>query len=138
MAFGSGSSGGNTAAMGDINVTPLVDVMLVLLIIFMVTTPLLSHAIPIDLPQRTLVEIERIDPPDPIRLRIDAEGGLTWNNAPLSHAAMVASLQVEASRDPQPALELETSGDADYAVLAGVLAAAKRNGMQRVGFVDVR
>ena len=71
-------------------------------------------------------------------MRINAEGGLTWNNAPLSRAAMVASLQVEASRDPQPALELETSGDADYAVLAGVLAAAKRNGMQRVGFVDVR
>ncbi|MBB5207681.1 ExbD/TolR family protein [Chiayiivirga flava] len=133
MAFATASNG-NTA-MSDINVTPLVDVMLVLLIIFMLTTPLLSQRIGLDLPQ---VPDAAPPPPqvDPIRLRIDAGGALTWNDTPLSERALMPSLQVEATREPQPVLEVETSPDASYGRLTEVLAVAKNAGMVRIGFVD--
>ena len=137
MAFSSGSGGGASAPMGDINVTPLVDVMLVLLIIFMVTAPMLSYEIPIDLPQPTKNPIDPPpDPPTPIRLRIDDVGQLFWDNSPLPKSALKPSLLVEATRDPQPTLELETSPEARYEVLAEVLATAKNAGMIKIGFVE--
>jgi len=81
MAFSSNSAAG--APMADINVTPLVDVMLVLLIIFMVTAPILSYPIDIDLPQRVLnPPPETKVPPEPIRLRIDQAGQVFWNDSP--------------------------------------------------------
>jgi len=136
MAFSSGK-GGNSAPMGDINVTPLVDVMLVLLIIFMVTAPMLSYEIAIDLPQPTKNPIDPPpDPPTPIRLRIDDVGQLFWDNSPLPKSALRPSLLVEATRDPQPTLELETSPEARYEVLAEVLATAKNAGMIKIGFVE--
>lgn len=134
MAFSSNSSGG---AMADINVTPLVDVMLVLLIIFMVTAPMLSYEIQIDLPQPSPPPDEPPpDPPTPIRLRIDASGSLFWDNAPLPNAALTPSLMVEASRDPQPMLEIEASQDVQYQVVANVLAQAKNAQMKKIGFVE--
>lgn len=134
MAFSSNSSGG---AMADINVTPLVDVMLVLLIIFMVTAPMLSYEIQIDLPQPSPPPDEPPpDPPTPIRLRIDASGSLFWDNAPLPNAALTPSLMVEASRDPQPLLEIEASQDVQYQVVANVLAQAKNAQMKKIGFVE--
>lgn len=134
MAFSSNSSGG---AMADINVTPLVDVMLVLLIIFMVTAPMMSYQIQIDLPQpsRNLDQPPK-DPPKPIRLRIDSSGQLFWDGSPLPMAALSPQLQVESGRDPQPTLELETSPEAQYQVLAEVLATAKNAGMEKIGFVE--
>ena len=137
MAFSSNSGGGNNAPMGDINVTPLVDVMLVLLIIFMVTAPMLSYEIQIDLPQASnRVPDEPVDPPKPIRLRIDDQGQLYWDNSPLPKAALEPSLKVEATRDPQPTLEVETSPEAQYETLAEVLATAKNAGMIKIGFVE--
>ena len=135
MAFSSGSSGGG-APLADINVTPLVDVMLVLLIIFMVTAPLLSHQIQIDLPQASRNVEQPKDPPKPIRLRIDQGGQLFWDNAPIPRSALEPSLLVEASRDPQPMLELEAAQEAEYQVLADVLATAKNAGMEKIGFVE--
>ncbi|OPZ13346.1 MAG: Biopolymer transport protein ExbD [Alphaproteobacteria bacterium ADurb.BinA280] len=134
MAFSSNSTGG---AMADINVTPLVDVMLVLLIIFMVTAPMLSYEIQIDLPQPTNKQEENpVEPPAPIRLRIDASGSLFWDNAPLPSAALMPSLMVESSRDPQPLLEIEASQDVQYQVVADVLAKAKNAQMKKIGFVE--
>ena len=78
MAFSSNSARG---PMADINVTPLVDVMLVLLIIFMVTAPILSYPIDIDLPQRRTSRRRDTTPPEPIKLRIDASGQVFWNEA---------------------------------------------------------
>jgi biopolymer transport protein ExbD len=116
MAFASNSGGG---PMADINVTPLVDVMLVLLIIFMVTAPTLSYPIDID-------------------LRIDAAGQVYWNEAAQPISALQGLMEVEVNRDPanQPALEIDTSPDADYGVLAKVLASAKNAGMIKIGFVQ--
>jgi len=134
MAF---TTGGGGSAMSDINVTPLVDVMLVLLIIFMVTAPVASKQIQIDLPQPTRnPPPQPVDPPEPIRLRIDAGGALYWNNSPLPRSALEPSLRVESIRDPQPMLEIETNGDAQYQTLADVLATAKNTGMKKIGFVD--
>jgi biopolymer transport protein ExbD len=134
MAFTSNSGGG---PMADINVTPLVDVMLVLLIIFMVTAPALSYQIQVDLPQRTTnPPPQPKDPPEPIRLRIDAGGTVTWNNSPIPLSVLQSSLEVEAERSIQPTLEIETDVDAQYEVLAKVLSRAKNSGMEKIAFVE--
>ena len=134
MAF---STGGGGNAMADINVTPLVDVMLVLLIIFMVTAPMMSYEIPIDLPQPSRDQKPPDDiPPTPIRLRIDESGQLFWDNSQLPKSALLPSLMVESSRDPQPTLEIETSPEVRYEVLAEVLATAKNANMIKIGFVE--
>ena len=136
MAF---SSGGGSGPMADINVTPLVDVMLVLLIIFMVTAPTLSYPIDIDLPQKSLNPPPQTkEPPPPIALRIDASGQVYWNEAAQPVSALENLMEVEVQRDPtnQPQLEIDTSPDADYGVLAKVLASAKNAGMIKIGFVQ--
>ena len=136
MAF---SSGGGSGPMADINVTPLVDVMLVLLIIFMVTAPTLSYPIDIDLPQKSLNPPPQVkEPPPPIALRIDANGQVYWNEAAQPISALQNLMEVEVNRDPQnqPQLEIDTDPNADYGVLAKVLAAAKNANMIKIGFVQ--
>ncbi len=135
MAFSSNSATG--MPMADINVTPLVDVMLVLLIIFMVTAPILSYPIDIDLPQRVLNPPPDTTPPEPIKLRIVASGQVFWNESPTPISALRNMMQSEVERDPnnQPTLEIDTNDDADYGVLAKVLATARNANMQKIGFV---
>ncbi len=136
MAFS--SSGGAGAPMADINVTPLVDVMLVLLIIFMVTAPIVSYPIDIDLPQRSLNPPQNpLDPPEPIRLRIDSSGQIYWNDSPTPLSALRNMMQAEVERDPnnQPTLEIDMADDAEYGILAKVLASARNAQMQKIGFV---
>ncbi len=135
MAFSSNSAAG--APMADINVTPLVDVMLVLLIIFMVTAPILSYPIDIDLPQQTTTPPPDTHPPDPIKLRIDASGQVFWNNSPTPVSALRNLMESEVERDPnnQPTLEIDTNDEADYGILAKVLATARNANMQKIGFV---
>ena len=126
-------------AISAINTTPLVDVMLVLLIIFMVTMPIQSVPVDVDLPQKTLnPPPQPKDPPDPISLRIDAAGQVFWNNTPTPVNALQTMMKTEVERDPtnQPTLEIETSDDADYGVLAKVLASAKNAQMVKIGFVQ--
>ena len=135
MAFSSNSAAG--APMADINVTPLVDVMLVLLIIFMVTAPILSYPIDIDLPQQTTTPPPDTHPPDPIKLRIDASGQVFWNNSPTPVSALRNLMESDVERDPnnQPTLEIDTNDEADYGILAKVLATARNANMQKIGFV---
>ncbi|MBB1061962.1 ExbD/TolR family protein [Marilutibacter spongiae] len=135
MAFTTGGSG----AMADINVTPLVDVMLVLLIIFMVTAPIASYPVDIALPQRSTNPPPQVnDPPAPIKLRIDASGTVYWNDSPMPVGQLQQRMTAEVAKDPsnQPLLELDASGDAAYGVLAKVLTAAKNADMQKIGFVE--
>ena len=136
MAFSSNASSG---AMADINVTPLVDVMLVLLIIFMVTMPIQSVPVDVDLPQKSLnPPPQDKDPPDPISLRIDSAGQVFWNDTPTPVSALQSMMKTEVDRDPanQPTLEIDTSDDADYGILAQVLVAAKNADMIKIGFVQ--
>jgi len=135
MAFSTGGSGG---PMADINVTPLVDVMLVLLIIFMVTAPILSYPIDIDLPQKSTIPPPEVkNPPDPIKLRIDAAGQIFWNNSPVPMSALRNMMDAEVERDPnnQPVLQINANDDSDYGILAKVLATARNAQMQKIGFV---
>ena len=136
MAFTNNAS---ASAMADINVTPLVDVMLVLLIIFMVTMPIQSVPVDVDLPQRSINPPPQVnDPPEPISLRIDSAGQVFWNNTPTPVSAVQSMMKTEVERDPtnQPTLEIDTSEDADYGILAQVLAAAKNADMIKIGFVQ--
>jgi len=136
MSFSSNASGG---AMADINVTPLVDVMLVLLIIFMVTMPIQSIPVDVDLPQKTDKPPENPkEPPEPIELRIDASGQVFWNNTPTPVPALQQMMMTEVERDPtnQPELQIDTNDAAEYGVLARVLTAAKNAEMIKIGFVQ--
>ena len=135
MSFSSNSGGG---PMVDMNVTPLVDVMLVLLIIFMVTAPILSYPIDIDLPQRSVTPPDQPrEPPEPIDLRIDAGGQVYWNNSPVPMSALQTMMATEVQRDPgnQPTLQIDVDPAADYGILARVLAHARNAQMQKIGFV---
>ena len=132
MAFSSGGGGG---VMAEINVTPLVDVMLVLLIIFMITAPLAQHKIKIELPIAALSK-----PPDeaanqPITLSVKDNGELYWNDEPITEAAMQAQLRVAAQRTPQPELQIRADRDTEYQIVASVMTDAKNSGMVKVGFI---
>ena len=136
MAFSSGSGKG---PMADINVTPLVDVMLVLLIIFIVTAPIMTYPIDVALPQRVInpPPVTK-EPPPPIDLRIDATNQVFWNNSPVAVGTLQQMMDTEVQRDPtnQPELQIETNDSAEYGVLAKVLAAAKNAEMVKIGFVQ--
>lgn len=136
MAFSSGDSGG---ALSDMNIIPLADVLLVLLIIFMVTAPTPSYPIDLDLPQPTVTPPPPplVPPPDPIRLRIDGANEVFWDGNPTPLSALYNTMRAEVDRDPsnQPTLEIEVDQQADYGVLAQVLAEAKNADMQKIGFV---
>jgi biopolymer transport protein ExbD len=119
--------------MNEINVTPLVDVMLVLLIVFIVTAPLFTHSIKIDLP-RARTEVNR-DKPDTVTLGIDGIGRYFWNNQPIDRGELSRRLVDAADRKPQPELHIRADRETRYQVLADVMAEAQRLKLQRVGFV---
>jgi biopolymer transport protein ExbD len=121
MAFASNKGAG---PMSEINVTPLVDVMLVLLIIFMITAPILAHQV-------------EIDPPPPITLKIRATGELYWNDQPMISAALEPQLKIEAGKDPQPELQIDADLETPYETVAAVLATAKNVGMTKLGFKNM-
>ncbi|MFT3763737.1 MAG: biopolymer transporter ExbD [Pseudoxanthomonas sp.] len=136
MAF---STGGNKGPMSEINVTPLIDVMLVLLIIFIVTAPITTYPIDVNLPQRVINPPPQLkDPPPPIDLRIDADGTVYWNNSPVAVGALQSMMENEVQKDPtnQPELRIDANQDSQYDVMANVLAAAKNAQMLKIGFVQ--
>ena len=132
MAFSSGSGGG---VMAEINVTPLVDVMLVLLIIFMITAPLAQHKIKIELPIAALSKPPNEAANQPITLSVKDNGELYWNDEPITEAAMQAQLRVAAQRTPQPELQIRADRDTEYQIVASVMTDAKNSGMVKVGFI---
>ena len=132
MAMSAGGSGGGP--MAEINVTPLVDVMLVLLIIFMITAPLMSHKIRIDLPQANPNVIQDT-PPEPIDLAIKENGDLFWNDEPVTDAILQAQLRVAAQKSPQPELQIRADKPTQWQKIATVMAEAKSAGMVKLGFM---
>ena len=136
MAFSSSNKGG---PMADINVTPLVDVLLVLLIIFMVTAPAMTYQIQVDLPQPSKVP-PKPEVATPIDLKIDAGGQISWNGAETPISTLEGVMKVEAERyttpGDQPVIKIDTNQDAQYDTLAKVLAKAKNAGLVKIGFVD--
>src|SRR5690606_18583861 len=101
MAFSSGNDSGGP--MAEINVTPLVDVMLVLLIIFMITAPLMSHKVRVELPEADVADLEQLAPEvPPITLAVTQDGKLFWNDEPITASLLESRLSVEAQKTPQP------------------------------------
>lgn len=134
MAFGGFErSRAPAQPMAEINVTPLVDVMLVLLVIFIITAPLLARALKLDLPR--LDAPPAATQPQTIQLTIDAAGGLRWNTEPVSADELAARLAAAARETPQPELHLGADRAARYEYLAAVLAAAQKAGIRQIGFV---
>ena len=133
MAFSSGNSAG---PMSEINVTPLVDVMLVLLIIFMITAPILSHKVRIDLPQPSATPRPPDNPVDPIHLQIKQDGSLYWNDTPVDEAGLRAQIAVVAQQANQPELQIDADDNAQYEAVARVLSDAKGQGLVKIGFVN--
>ena len=134
MAFGSFSNGGGSAPMAEINMVPLIDVMLVLLVIFMVTAPLLTHAVKIDLPKAS--SQPNLTKPDHIALSIDASGAVFWNGEAVTQPELALRLARAADQSPQPELHLRADRTTQYQTIAEVMAATARAGLTRIGFVS--
>jgi biopolymer transport protein ExbD len=133
MAFSGLGGGGapNSAPLAEINMIPLVDVMLVLLIIFMITAPLVAHKIKIDLPQASTVLLE--EKPDTIVIQLMADGRMFLNDVPIERAEMLERLAAEAQRKPQPELHMHVDRTLQFQALASVMADAQNAGMVKVG-----
>jgi len=133
MAFSSNSGGG---PMADINVTPLVDVMLVLLIIFMITAPLMQHKTKVKLPIATLDP--RPDPTkiQPMTLSIKSNGELYWNDERMTTARFEQQLAVTAQRDPQPQVNVRADSNTKYKIINDAVQTVRKAGIRKVGFVS--
>ena len=133
MAFASFDDKRGGAPLAEINMVPLIDVMLVLLVIFIVTAPLLSHSVKVDLPKASAqvmsVKAEKID------LSIDADGIRYWNGAALSRDEVAARFMQESVKQPQPEIHLRADQNVPYRAVAETLADASRAGLSKIGFV---
>jgi len=139
MAFNSGSGGGNDQVNATINIVPLVDVMLVLLIIFMVTAPMMSHKIKVELPQANLEERPDGAPPaPPITIAITDSGTIFLNDQPMTLGLLESSLSVEAQKVPQPPVNIRADTTTKYRDINQVVTIAQAQGMRKVGFVTTR
>ncbi len=137
MAFSSNSGAAGKAPMAEINVTPLVDVMLVLLIIFMITVPLTTHRVRIDLPQPNRNVQPPKNPPEPMKVQIRADGSVLWNGAPVTESELKVQLLVTAAKQPQPEVQINASPNVEYQNVATVLAEAKGVGLEKIGFENI-
>lgn len=131
MAFGAMDD--PDEVMNEINMTPLVDVMLVLLIIFMITIPVMKHSVNVDLPVAS--NTPQVVKPETVRLSVDAQGLYYWNEAPVEDAALSGLLSTEAAREPQPALHIRGDKSVRYERVAQAMASAQRAGLRTIGFI---
>jgi len=134
MAFSSNSTGG---PMADINVTPLVDVMLVLLIIFMITAPLMTHKIKVELPKATL-DVKPTVKVAPVTVTVKSNGDLYWADSRVTQDAFEAKLDTIITMDPQPELDIRADKDTKYKLIEKTTTTAKNRGVRKVGFVSTR
>jgi biopolymer transport protein ExbD len=133
MAFGGFNENNNQAPMAEINVTPMVDVMLVLLVIFIITAPLFTHAVKLDLPNAQSTAAP--EKPETITLSINAEGKLFWNNAEINDQELNNRFVIAAQKTPIPELHLRADKSTRYEVIAKVMAGAQNNGISKIAFV---
>lgn len=126
---------GDYAPIAEINTTPLIDMMLVILIMVIVAIPMANHKVPLDLPPP---DPGRLPPPAAHRLTIDAAGALAWNGRPLTDAQLPGRLAALTADPRRPALALDADGETRYARVDALLAIIRRAGVTRLGFVDNR
>ena len=129
--------GGNEgSSYSDINMTPLIDVMLVLLIIFIITIPTQTHAVKIDNPLPPPPNQPPPPPPEVIDLSIDFDGTLLWNKTPVDRTTMQGYISQEAGKDPQPEVHINVDKFAKYEIVAQTLADLQHRGLKKIGFVN--
>lgn len=133
MAFGSMESGDEDAPLTEINMVPLIDVMLVLLIIFIVTAPLLTHAVKVDLPKASSSMNQT--KPDNIQIAIDVDGNTLWNGEHVDATQFTERLAAAGALQPQPELHIRADRMTPYEKVAQVMSEAARNGLSRIGFI---
>jgi biopolymer transport protein ExbD len=119
--------------MSEINMTPLVDVMLVLLIIFIITVPVITHSVKVDLPQASQQPTEV--KPDVVTLTVQRDGSLMWNDETLTFENLELRLQAVAQQDKQPELRIQGDKAVEYEKVIQVMAAAQRSGIEKLGFM---
>jgi biopolymer transport protein ExbD len=119
--------------MSEINMTPLVDVMLVLLIIFIITVPVITHSVKVDLPQASQQPTEV--KPDVVTLTVQRDGSLMWNDESLTFQNLELRLQAVAQQEKQPELRIQGDKAVEYEKVIQVMAAAQRAGVEKLGFM---
>ncbi len=119
--------------LSEINMIPFIDVMLVLLIIFIITVPVIKHAVNIDLPRANNEKVQ--DRPANVRLSVDAEGTYFWNEARVDDAEFEQRLQAAAAQEPQPELHIRGDKAVRYERVALAMATAQRVGVKKIGFI---
>jgi biopolymer transport protein ExbD len=130
--------GGTGATFVDINTTPLIDVMLVLLVTLIITLPVMTHAVKLDMPNANNPPPPPDQQPEVIDLEIDFDGTVVWNGTPVTGIPQLEGyFNAERDKEPQPEIHLRPDRRAKYDVVAKVLAAAQRNHMKKIGFVNV-
>ncbi|MBT9553606.1 MAG: biopolymer transporter ExbD [Hydrogenophaga sp.] len=119
--------------LSEINMIPFIDVMLVLLIIFIITVPVIKHAVNIDLPRASNQKV--LDKPENVRLSVDADGAYYWNEARVEDAVFEQRLASAAAQEPQPELHIRGDKAVRYERVALAMAAAQRAGVRKIGFI---
>jgi biopolymer transport protein ExbD len=133
MAFHLQDDQNEDAIMAEINMTPMVDVMLVLLIIFIITLPVIQQAVKVELPKANSVRNEV--KPESVQLTIDAKGQIFWNSTQIDLKTFDGYAEKAAHKDPQPEINLRADKAVKYEYVAQVLAASRRAGLTKLGFV---
>jgi len=128
-----GTQQDNDDMMSEINMIPFIDVMLVLLIIFIITVPVIKHAVNIELPQASMEKV--LDKPENIRLSVDADGVYFWNDQRVDDADFATRLTAAAAQEPQPELHIRGDKAVRYERVAQAMAAAQRSGVRKIGFI---
>jgi biopolymer transport protein ExbD len=131
MAFGTQDE--TDEVMNEINMTPFVDVMLVLLIIFIITVPVMKHSVNIDLPRATSKPQDV--KPQTVRLSVDAQGDYYWNESRVEDKDLARVFRVKAAREPQPELHIRADKDVRYERVAQAMAQAQQSGLRKIGFI---
>ena len=132
MAFQLGDD--DVQSMNEMNLIPLIDIMLVLMIIFLLTATVLNPTVPLDLP-KTSAELNQA-PPEAIQISIDKDAGLFWDDEPLSMEELAARLQAQSASGEDPSIQLRADKEGKYDTVAQVLAAASQAGLSKIAFVN--
>jgi len=132
MAF-SNPEADDGEVLSEINMIPLIDVMLVLLIVFIITVPVMKHSVNVNLPQAATEA--NPDKPETVRLSVDAQGQYHWNDRAVSDEELTARLQAAAQQTPQPDLHIRGDKSVRYERVAQAMAAAQRAGVRKLAFV---
>ncbi len=135
MNFGRLEKPATHEPMSEINVTPLVDVMLVLLVIFIIAAPLMSSRLELELPKTEQAATPAIEPEAFVSISVDAQGQVYWDDQPVEAASLKQRLETVAQRDPQTELQLRADTAVPYGRMLQLIGMAQAAGLARIGFV---